>query len=448
MQFAPGTRPSRLVVVVALAGLIALSTASGAGASQSPGVLDRVQEAISAGRFAEAAGLATDLLSADSSLVGAYLMRARARYRLGEESAAAEDLERYLIAGHEDASAGPPERLPPGLPPDFVAWASRTSIEILGAVEAPALPEVSLEDLELESEILEISSHFVLDIEIVRIPVIVEGESGVFMSDLEAGTFRVVEGGGLPQRVDEMISESAPTSVGILVDASAAVGERAAEVRQVLVQLIQSLKAEDEVFLLQLAAQAEFLSAFSTDRLVLTAAADRYTVGEGRALYDGIAMGLIQMRSARYDKKALIVVAAGDDTSSSTEAAVVQLAAQREAVSIHGVVLESGVPRWRPSAEPAQDAQRTEAAAPAEFLQRLVHNTGGLVALRPPNVERYGGLAGWFESAAADIANYINHQYLILYESRNPPPRGQWRQLLVAVSEIHGRVRFRSGFVR
>ena len=126
-----------------------------------------------------------------------------------------------------------------------------------------------------------------------------------------------------------------------------------------------------------------------------------------------------------------------------------RLAARREGVAIHAIVVAAGTQRWRPSlGESGTEAPAATRSKSAVFLQELVHNTGGLVALRPGADQRYGGLPGWLSQACADITDYVNNQYLILYRSTSPPPRGRWRTLAVDVAPRHRRVRARSGYVR
>ncbi len=434
--------------------------------AQAPGtphaMLEGAWSANAAGNHAEVIDSVSRLLQSEEPTpvrAEALLLRALARYRRDELGEAADDLRSALLASPTLQTALELDyRSGTGLattsaaanwPGDFAAWCRVTIAEAAAAVSID-LPDVSLEDLDLGSEVLEVAAHFVVDIEIVRIPVIVLDFDGSFMSGLEADSFRVREGTALPQAVTYMISERDATSVGILVDSSSGMAEYEVEARFAVSRLIETLAAEDEIFLIQFADEAKFLSPSSLDRGLLAAAMQNYTVGGGRALYDAIALGLIQMRDATFDKKALIVLSLGDDAGSDTAEADVRLAAQREGVSIHGIVLRNGAPRWRPGAAEEAAAADGDAAAraPTTFLQQLVHHTGGLVALRPQVEDRFGGLGGWLRGASTDITDYVNNQYLILHESPDPPQRGQWKQLAVEVGPLHERVRSRSGYVR
>ncbi|NKB88852.1 MAG: hypothetical protein GKS06_11600 [Acidobacteria bacterium] len=187
------------------------------------------------------------------------------------------------------------------------------------------------------------------------------------------------------------------------------------------------------------------------------------------------------MRSAAHEKKALIVIANGDDEGSQTTDKDILVAARREGVAVHALVMIPKAQRWRPTfadapaegtvpeigsddadddpadAEPGSAESAIPPAAPptgdvpsgnAGLLQEIAHNTGGLVALRPPLEGQYGGLGGWIELACRDVSTYINNQYLVLFRSTDPPERGVWRPLRVRVAPRHSRIRARSGYVR
>ncbi len=435
--------------------------------------VDNARNAIARGEYSQAALQLTTVISNSQDLrAPALLLRSVAQYLLGDEVMAEIDLlaataiipDFEALRGRATSEGRLESADPFPLPSDFLIWAdSQRTIarDRARRVEATATTDISLDDLFPGRDFTEVTSHFSIDVEVVRIPAIVQGIGGRFISGLIAAQFRVTEGGGFPEPIAHLIPESEPTSIGILVDASASMRAMEAEVRASIRDLVLSLRPEDEAFVIQFGDSAEFLSSFTRNVDEITAAMSDYRFQEGRALYDAVALGLIQMRSAYFDKKALIVVSDGDDTSSQTAEADIRRAAQEEGIAIHAIVLTKGVERWRPSGEnlvfgarqQARQQERGGTGADAErddsfFLQELVHNTGGLVALRPEVSDRYGGLPDWLAQTCNSLSDYINNQYLILYEPPNPPPRGEWRRLRLVVDTKFERIRSRPGYVR
>lgn len=429
-----------------LAGMLCLAMAAGlrtpavAAQQQAVDTLQQGWASLSRGDVETAAGIAATLLAADAGgaiavdatrVENARLLQAACLYTEGrtrEALAAIEAVEDpvAVAAGVED------EHLPPG----FGLWVAAVATGNLGD---EAQPRVSLSELNPDREVHEVASHFSMDVEIVRIPVIVEDTAGDFVTGLEAADFEVVDGEPPAQPVYQIISEDEPSSIGILLDASDAARDKVPVMLQATLQLLGQLRPDDEAFLLQFGGEPRFLSDFAAGGQDLLPAVARYQPEGGRVLHDAIATGLIRMREAGHDKKSLVLIAAGEDDGSRVAATEVRRAAQREGVSIHVLLLPAGLPRWRPGQDDDQ---------PTFLLQRLAHETGGLVALRPALEDRFGGLSGWIDRAAVDIGNYIKHQYLLQFESGNPPPPGEWRQLRVRVHQPHERVRARSGYVR
>ncbi len=447
--------PSRALVTIAALALPWVALA------QDP--LAPAHAALQRGDDAAAVEITTGLLEATPGDPRALLARSLAHYRLENLADAEADLSAALASTESNGTD-----TTDGIrwPENFLAW-----VATVRAVYAPdiELPDISLDDLNAAAPARAVTAHFVMNVEVIRIPVIVENRIGGFIGGLQASDFRVIDGVGLAAAVRQLIPENEPTSIGILVDAGTGTADKAEIVVSAVSRMLEALQPADEVFIAQYSDKAEFLSDFSTDRIALAAAMSGYAPGEGRAMHDAIAMGLIRMRSAQHEKKALIVIADGDDEGSRTTAEAILLAARREGVAVHALLLVAKAQRWRPTfaatatetggagteqavATPSPTASAAPtgevAAGHAGVLQEIAHNTGGLVALRPAAEGLYGGFAGWVALACHDLSDYINGQYLILFRSKNPPARGVWRELRVEVGPPHERIRARSGYVR
>jgi len=441
--------PSRALVATAALALCGLAPAQSAD-----DLLAQARAALQRDDDATAIEITTRILDATPGDARALLARSLAHYRLEDLAAAEADLS-AAMAGSESNGAGTTGTI--RWPVDFLAW-----VATVRAAYAPdtELPDISLDDLSDAAPARAVTAHFVMNVEIVRIPVIVENRVGGFIGGLEADDFKVVDGAGPAAAVRELIPENEPTSIGILVDAGTDTGDKADIVLTAVSRLLEALQPADEVFIAQYSDTAEFLSDFSTDRIALAAAMAGYAPGEGRAMHDAIAMGLIRMRSAQHEKKALIIIADGDDEGSRTTGDAILLAARREGVAVHALLLIPQAQRWRPTfAATGTDTEVSTAGqatppsgdvAPgnAGLLQEIAHNTGGLVALRPAVEGQFGGFGGWVALACRDLSDYINNQYLILFRSTRPPEPGVWRELRVEVGQSYKRIRARSGYVR
>jgi VWFA-related protein len=447
----------------ALVAIIAMTLPGLAIAQSADDSLARAHAALQDGDDAAAVQITTGMLEATPGDPRALLARSLAHYRLENLAAAEADLS-DAMAGSESGGGSATGDI--RWPDDFLTWVATVRAACAPDIE---LPDISIDDLNAAAAAHAVTAHFVMNVEVVRIPVIVENRVGGFIGGLEAADFSVLDGAGPATPVRELIPENEPTSIGILVDAGSPTSGETDIVVSVVSRLLEALQPADEIFIAQYSDTAEFLSDFSTDRIALAAAMSGYEPGKGRAMHDAIAMGLIHMRSAKHDKKALIVIASGDDEGSRTTAAEILLAARREGVAVHALLLLPEAQRWRPTfaatetemaasageqavatSAPSANASPTGevAAGQAGVLQEIAHNTGGLVALRPAVQGQFEGFAHWAALACRDLSDYINNQYLILFRSTRPPARGIWRDLRVEVGPPHQRIRARSGYVR
>jgi VWFA-related protein len=452
----PKTQSLRVVIVILSIAMCAVATAQ-----DLDNLLAQAREALQRGDDASAIGITTRILDGAPTDSRALLARSLAHYRTNSLAEAETDL-RVALA---NPSSAPDDTGAFRWPNDFMAWVSTVR-----AAYAPdsELPDISLEELNATAPTRAVAAHFVMNVEVVRIPAIVEAWEGGFMSGLVADDFGVVDGVGEAAPIRALIPEHEPTSIGIIIDAGLGTGEIAPTVVAAVTKLLETLRPEDEIFIAQYSDTTQFLSDFATDRIALAASLAGYTTGNGRAMRDAIATGLIRMRSAQHEKKALIVIADGDDAGSQTSDDEILVAARREGVAVHALIMIAKAKRWRPTfaATESETAATSEqpvageaeqsvapptgeaAAGNAGLLQEIAHNTGGLVALRPPLEGPYGGLDGWIALACRDVSDYINNQYLILFRSTNPPEHGVWRNLRVRVEPRHSRIRARSGYVR
>lgn len=287
---------------------------------------------------------------------------------------------------------------------------------------------------------LERSGGFSATVEMVRVPVVVIDRRGAFIGDLQQSNF-IVEDGGKSHPVAHFVSDTEPATVGIVVDASTTMAPYTDGIRAAVMRAANNLRTDDELFLIEYGTTATTLSPPSTDKSAFALALAGYKPNDSdRALFDAVELGLSTLENATHDKRSLILIGAGADTSSSTGELTLQQDIRRTGVSIHAIVL-------------ADRAGPGDHAAPArvnrvQSIPEIVRFTGGLLAQRPANAERFGGVTGWLETSGNDISTYVKHQYLLHYIPLNPPNPGTWRSIRVRLDVAFKQVRARSGYIR
>ncbi|HEX5425480.1 MAG TPA: VWA domain-containing protein, partial [Candidatus Acidoferrales bacterium] len=138
---------------------------------------------------------------------------------------------------------------------------------------------------------------------------------GRLVTGLEQDNFRVFEE-GVEQEVLTFSSEDVPISVGVIFDMSGSMTDKIEKSRLAAVQFFRTSNPQDEFFLVNFNDQAHLITPFTTsidelqNRLMFTAAHGM------TALFDGIYLGLSQMRRAHNTKKALLIISDGGDNHS------------------------------------------------------------------------------------------------------------------------------------
>ncbi len=281
---------------------------------------------------------------------------------------------------------------------------------------------------------------FSASVEMVRVPVVVENNDGVFLENLDAEDFQVRDG-GKNHAVDFFVSDAEPLVVGILLDASEAMKPYADDVWLAIESAANNLRPDDEIFLISYGPSVAMLTEPTADKLQVVSAFADYAIWDGadRALYDAIELGLSTLERSAHEKRSLLVIGAGGDTASNAGELGVQQHIHRTGVTIHAIILSQRPTRIRNTPSRVNRLQT---------LPEIVEYTGGLPAQRPRLWGRYGGAAPWFESAGTVITTYMKHQYLLHYAPENPPRPGTWRSIRVFVEGDPDIIRARSGYVR
>jgi len=261
--------------------------------------------------------------------------------------------------------------------------------------------------------------------ELVAIPVFVTDSSGHFVPGLFRDNFRVYEN-HRAQQITLFEQEDTPVSVGILVDHSSSMASKLPNVGNAVLGFAHNSNPDDQMFVVNFADQATVVPGGEQTfagtpeelrRAVLSISADGRT-----ALYDAIAVGLDRLKSAHWQKKALILISDGGDNASHLSLAQILKRTRSSQVTIYsvGLVDEEG-----------------EEEDP-KILEQLCQDTGGVATF--PRTE-----AAVLESTRA-IARDLREQYILGFVPQNLPGEDTYHKIQVQVvasnlGKLHVRAR-------
>jgi Ca-activated chloride channel family protein len=219
-----------------------------------------------------------------------------------------------------------------------------------------------------------------------------------------------------PQTVRYFSHDDAPLAIAIVVDASASMAKRFEDVRYAAQQLIASSNAEDEFHIVVVGGTprlARDSSGDSSDQLQQTVALLQPD-GE-TALWDSLMAGLNELRSAAYERKAMVVISDGGDNRSRTTEHELKSVLKEVSVQVYAVAL------YNPFA-----TLREEKLGPLE-LDELTSVTGGrVISVR----DREGTLR-----AVTQINRELRDEYVLGYYPKHAVHDGKWHKLRVTLDD-------------
>ena len=251
----------------------------------------------------------------------------------------------------------------------------------------------------------------------------VRDRKGWFASDLSQADFKVYEDGQL-QTVRLFRHEDVPVYVGLVVDHSASMSPKIAEVLVAAKTFVAASRADDDMFVVNFNDHVVLEGSNHPDQLARSISS---VPTQGKtALYDAVIRALAQVKTGTLQKKALMVISDGGDNASRHTLAEVLKAVEESNVLVYtiGVFDE-------------EDPDKNEVA-----LRRLAHVSGG-EAFFPRQLNQVVSIC---ERIARDIRN----QYILGYVSSNGANPGVYHSIRLAVhAEGKGRLesRTRAGYI-
>ena len=255
----------------------------------------------------------------------------------------------------------------------------------------------------------------------------VRGTDG-FVADLTRADFTILED-GKPQQLLEFMREDVPVAIGLVVDNSASMLNKRAEVVEAAKTFVRAANPQDELFILhfneQLAYGLPRDVSFTSDRALLDEALDRMRLDGRTALYSAIAEGLEHLSQSNLTKKALVVISDGGDNVSTVRLEDVVKRADLSGASFFGIGIY----------DPA------DGEADPKALRNLANRTGG-ESFFPERLDEV-------RSLCERIALTLRNQYTLSYSPPTVDTKPSYHRIEVKVKDPKKRkltVRTRTGY--
>ncbi|MGE5207363.1 MAG: VWA domain-containing protein, partial [Chlamydiota bacterium] len=250
-------------------------------------------------------------------------------------------------------------------------------------------------------------------VDLVLVPVTITDPMNRLVTGLEKDNFQVFENKER-QEIRHFSSEDAPISLGVIFDVSGSMSNKIDRSKEAVVEFFKTANPQDEFFVVSFSDEPELLSDFTSsvediESRMVTASPKGRT-----ALLDAIYLAIAKMRSARYERKALLIISdGGDNHSRYTEGEITSLIKEAD-VQIYGIGLFDQIART--------EEERTGPA----LLAEITDVTGGRTfTIDNPNE---------LPDVATKIGIELRNQYVLGYRPTKPVHDGKWHKIKVKLN--------------
>ena len=257
-----------------------------------------------------------------------------------------------------------------------------------------------------------------VDVDMTLVNVTVTDPYGRLVTGLEQNNFRVFED-NTEQEVVRFSSEDVPISIGVIFDMSGSMADKFEKSRLAAVQFFKTANPQDEFCLVDFNDRAQLASPFTPsveelqDRLM-------YSSAHGQtALFDGIYLGLSQMKGAQNPKKALLIISDGGDNHS-----------RYSETDVHKYLKEADVQLYAIGIFDQDEYKTVEEKEGPELLTDMTELTGG----RTFTVANLSDLP----DVASKISMELRNQYVLGYRPSDRARDGRWRKIKVRLRPPKG----------
>lgn len=238
------------------------------------------------------------------------------------------------------------------------------------------------------------------------------------VTGLEQENFRVFEDGA-EQEIVQFMNEDIPVSIGVIFDRSGSMADKIDKSKLAAKQFFRTANPQDEFFLVDFNDRAQLATPFTLDVDALQNQLTEAVARGQTALYDGVYLGLSQMKWAHNTKKALLIISDGGDNHSRYTEEDVRRFIEEADVQIYAIGL------FEPGGGPTPEEQEGPS-----LLHDLAEMTGG----REFKVNSLGDLP----DIATKISMELRNQYVIGYRPSNKGHNGKWRKIKVRLQPPKG----------
>ena len=271
-----------------------------------------------------------------------------------------------------------------------------------------------------------------VDVDLVLVPVTVTDALNRPVIDLPKQDFMLYEG-GVAQPIRYFSNEDAPISVGLILDCSGSMQNKIEYEREAVQEFFKYANPQDDYFAISVSSHPEVIATSEQSIETIEAKLGETEPRGGTALYDAVYLGISRMRSAHFQRKALVIITDGGDNRSRYSLKETRKMVEEANVLTYGIGIFDDVPM--------NMFKTFEERWGRKWLGQITDPTGGRTIAADDRKQ--------IPEIAALISKELRNQYVLGYRPSNLARDGKWRRLQVMLTPTPAplHVHYKQGYV-
>jgi Ca-activated chloride channel family protein len=312
------------------------------------------------------------------------------------------------------------------VPVVFVPVAASQSADEVHTIPRIGSEEAMPSGIKLSDSMLLHAKPLRADVDVVLVPVTVTDPMNRPVLGLQKQDFKIFENNA-PQQVQYFSAEEAPISVGLLLDTSKSMTNKFVTERAAAEEFFKNANPQDDYFVITFADRPRLLTTSITSIEDMQETLTSGTPDGHTALLDAIYMAIARMRSARYERRALLIISDGADNHSRYGLKEVRKLVEEANVDVYAIgIFDSMLFR------------SFEELMGRRWLSEITDVTGGHT-VAADSLDKVPELA-------AAVSRQMRNQYVLGYRPQNIGRDGKWRKIKVHVTPAAGTTRVQTHY--
>ena len=311
------------------------------------------------------------------------------------------------------------------------AWAQSSSLDDAHVVPLNSSEQIARADVTAPTLNAAVKPLRV-NVDLVLVPVTVTDAMNRPILDLPKENFTLYES-GVEQQIRYFSCEDAPISVALVLDYSDSMKNKVEYERQAVNDFFSNANPQDEYFVITVSSKPKLVASSTQsigtieERLASTKPAG------GTALYDAIYLGINKLRTAQYQRRAMVIVSDGGDNRSRYTLKEAKSMIEEANVLTYGIGIFDDMP--------IPLLKTVEERLGRKSMSAITDASGGQTLAADDRRQ--------IPEIAAMVSRELRNQYVLGYLPSNPRQDGKWRKIMVRMtaSATPRHVHYKEGYV-